>query len=388
MNAKDITAKVFSKGFNGYKPEEVDDYLKLIAKDMSELQRQSRELERKLETLGDCVVKYRADEDNLKEAMLNAQRQAALITNEAKERGKKLTDEAKIAADKLTAESKAKNDQLLKEGKKRSEQMIADARAVLTEAEQEAARIIDEANSRAQETLSQAQADVKVKHEEIERLKTEADRFYMSLSAAYTAHLEAFANIIPQCESEFISIANAEYKRIKAQDERFAGAYVMRKQDLRKELRSDAAKPAKPVKEAGFAAQKYDRYEKYERYERAASEIRQVSEAAVAEESEEDQDAPLTFDLPFIDIEEGEETAVEVSVETGVIPVIPGLADIDEDQESEAPAAANPAATNETVQFAKPGNSDNAGEHKPREAKREPVPVPDNLFFKKPTGKK
>jgi cell division initiation protein len=404
MNAKDITGKVFSKGFNGYKAEEVDEYLRLIAKEMAEMQKQLREAEHKMDALGDRVLKYRADEDNLKDAMLNAQRQAAVVLTEAKEKAKKMLEDAKAAADKLIADANAQNERMIQNGKTESADLLDDARAALNEAESEAARIIDEANERARTALSQAQAQVKVKHEQIERLKAEADRFYADLAAAYAAHLDAFAAIIPQCETEFIALANAEYKRLKAQEEKSASAYVMRKQDLRRDLRADAArseksekpeksgKPAKPAVETAFVGQ---------RYERVVNEISELSISGSAEISDEDQDAPLTFDLPFIDIEDGDDLPVEAPADddnAAVAPTIQAAQAAEDQQPQPQPQSqpqpvspdvqTQPAVTTQTVQFAKPGKNDRPAEQPAREAKREPARVPENLFFKKPTGKK
>ena len=60
MNAKDILARRFEKAtFNGYKTDDVDEFLREISSEYAQLQKEKNELERKLEVLAD---KIRADE--------------------------------------------------------------------------------------------------------------------------------------------------------------------------------------------------------------------------------------------------------------------------------------------------------------------------------------
>lgn len=86
--------------------DEVDDFLKEVAAEFAELQKNNSELERKLEVLADKIREYREDEDALRDALLIAQKQGNAIVAESKAAAEKLTKETKEKVDKLLAESK------------------------------------------------------------------------------------------------------------------------------------------------------------------------------------------------------------------------------------------------------------------------------------------
>ena len=66
INAKDVTAKQFDKATFGYKPEDVDDFLREVAMTISQLQKDKEETEKKMEVLVDKVREYKNDEEALK----------------------------------------------------------------------------------------------------------------------------------------------------------------------------------------------------------------------------------------------------------------------------------------------------------------------------------
>ena len=71
MNAKDILSRRFEKAtFNGNKTDDVDEFLREVSSEYSQLQKDKNELERKLEVLADKIREYRDDEDALKDALL------------------------------------------------------------------------------------------------------------------------------------------------------------------------------------------------------------------------------------------------------------------------------------------------------------------------------
>ena len=84
MNAKDIITRKFEKAtFNGYKTDDVDDFLREVSNEYAQLQKDKSELERKLEVLADKIREYRDDEDALKDALLLAQKQGNAIVSES-----------------------------------------------------------------------------------------------------------------------------------------------------------------------------------------------------------------------------------------------------------------------------------------------------------------
>ena len=104
MNAKDILSRRFEKAtFNGYKTDDVDEFLRELSSEFAQLQKDKNELERKLEVLADKIREYRDDEDALKDALLLAQKQGNQIVNESKAAAEKLREETKAAVGKPTS---------------------------------------------------------------------------------------------------------------------------------------------------------------------------------------------------------------------------------------------------------------------------------------------
>ena len=87
MNAKDILSRRFEKAtFNGYKTDDVDEFLRELSSEFAQLQKDKNELERKLEVLADKIREYRDDEDALKDYL--ASLEPELYTEKLDEYGK------------------------------------------------------------------------------------------------------------------------------------------------------------------------------------------------------------------------------------------------------------------------------------------------------------
>lgn len=105
MNAKEVSGKRFEKSAFGYKPEEVDEYLREIAMEMSDLQKEKEDCNKKIDVLADKVREYMKDEDALKEALMGAQRQARMVVEEAKATASQILTEANRKADQIIGQT-------------------------------------------------------------------------------------------------------------------------------------------------------------------------------------------------------------------------------------------------------------------------------------------
>lgn len=105
-SANDINSKRFEKSAFGYKPDEVDDFLRDLSLDMAQLQRDKDEAEKKLAVLADKIREYREDEDALKEALLGAQRQGHQVIEEANLKANKIISDANDKAEEIVGETK------------------------------------------------------------------------------------------------------------------------------------------------------------------------------------------------------------------------------------------------------------------------------------------
>lgn len=103
LTVHDIEEYPLSKAtIGGYKCEEVDAFLDMVAADYQKLYDENLTLTKKLNLLAEKLTEYRKDEDYLKNALVDARR----IVDEA-------TAEAKGKADEIIAEATAKSEEML-----------------------------------------------------------------------------------------------------------------------------------------------------------------------------------------------------------------------------------------------------------------------------------
>ncbi len=100
MTPDEIRTVTFEKQrVGGYRREDVDAFLQQLAGEMDALQREKDDLEGKLYVLAAKIEEYRKDEDNVKAAMLNAQRMADSVVKEARKKSEDILRQAGIRAD-------------------------------------------------------------------------------------------------------------------------------------------------------------------------------------------------------------------------------------------------------------------------------------------------
>ncbi len=116
LTVDDVNRAEFEKAVRGYRAQDVDEFLNKVADTIAQLnnalseeQKQKEELEnelaaqkeiadKKLYTLAEKIEQYRADEENLSAALLNAQRLSESMNNKAKENAQNIINEAKAKA--------------------------------------------------------------------------------------------------------------------------------------------------------------------------------------------------------------------------------------------------------------------------------------------------
>lgn len=138
ISSEDVRHVTFDKAFQGYRREDVDDYLKQVAQTMDDLAAQNDDLQKKLVVLANRIEQYRTLENSLSTTMINAQRMGDSIIRESK---------------------------------------------------QKAAEIIRSANIKAEDREQRARDDVELAKQEIVTLKGEADSFKRSLIEMYRKHI-------------------------------------------------------------------------------------------------------------------------------------------------------------------------------------------------------
>lgn len=101
LSVKDINNKRFEQARPGYKPEEVDDFLREIANQITQYQKDKEETEKKMAVLVESIREYKKDEDALKDALIGAQKQGRAVIADAQEQADKIIADAKAKAEEI-----------------------------------------------------------------------------------------------------------------------------------------------------------------------------------------------------------------------------------------------------------------------------------------------
>ncbi len=95
ITAQDIREKTFEKSrLSGYDMASVDDYLEVLANEITAAQKENSVLKSKMKVLVDKIEEYRAGEETLSSAILSAQKLAMQIEQDARKRADAMIAEA------------------------------------------------------------------------------------------------------------------------------------------------------------------------------------------------------------------------------------------------------------------------------------------------------
>lgn len=228
MNAKEIVTKKFEKAaFNGYKPDDVDDYLKEVSDEFAQLQKEKSELERKLEVLADKIREYRDDEDALRDALLVAQKQGNAIVAESKASAEKLTKETNETVTKQLADAKTKSERLVNDADEYSKKTRAEADAT-------AAKIISDANNKAAEIKAAMDRQQEIQENILQQTRKEVLEYRSKILAGYKEHIAFIESLPEKCENDYIKRTAEEVEKREAE----------RKKQAAQQAQANAAKAA------------------------------------------------------------------------------------------------------------------------------------------------
>lgn len=195
MEAFDIMDKKFDKGFNGYKMEDVDQFLQEVSAEFGKLKKQNQDLEKKMEVLADKIKEYRNDEDAIKEALLGAQKQSSEVRAAAKEK-----------SEKMIAEAKEKAEKLIKDAEDNVAEKDAYAKKLVDDANEEKTKIVAECERKSAEIKAEMEAEVRKLDSIIAKTRDESNAYLERLMKSYQEHIDFIKAIPDKCENEFVRL--------------------------------------------------------------------------------------------------------------------------------------------------------------------------------------
>ncbi len=186
-------------GRNAYKSDDVDNFFGEVAVAYEKVFRENAELVKRVGLLADRLEQLKQDEEQIKQAVIGAQKAADIIVKEAEDS----VEDIKAEADAILAAAKGEADIIKADAEK---QAIADsdlllsiardkAEEIINKAKEEAHGILIEANDSAKDTVGAATRTITSESLHYEMLKKEVSEFRASILAQYKAHIELISKL-------------------------------------------------------------------------------------------------------------------------------------------------------------------------------------------------
>lgn len=186
-------------GRNAYKSDDVDNFFGEVAVAYEKIYRENAELIKRVSLLADRLEQFKHDEEQIKQAVIGAQKAADIIVKEAETS----VEDSKAEAEAILAAAKGEADIIKSDAEK---QAIADsdlllsiardkAEEIINKAKEEAHGILIEANDSAKDTVGAATRTITSESLHYEMLKKEVSEFRASILAQYKAHIELISKL-------------------------------------------------------------------------------------------------------------------------------------------------------------------------------------------------
>ena len=183
ITAKDIRESTFSRAARGYKVDEIDEYLEKVADSVERLEGENKTLVKKMEILASKIQEYREDEDNIRAALVTAQRSADAIVREAKQSVEGSVSEANAKAKTILDDAKSEADRIISEAR-------TSAEALVDETKKKASAVLIEAKAKAENIVTEAIEGSRKETENYEMMKTKALEFRSAILQLYKEQFE------------------------------------------------------------------------------------------------------------------------------------------------------------------------------------------------------
>lgn len=193
-------------GRNAYKADDVDDFFAEVAANYTKMFHENGELVRRVGLLADRLEKFKREEEEIKSAVVSAQRAADIIVRDAKNS----VADAESEAEAVLAAAKSEADLIKSDAEK---QAIADselllsmtrdkAQEIIKKAKEEAAEILLKANSTAKDAMGAATRTMTSESIHFDMLKKEVAQFKSDILSQYKTHIELISRLPDLAEAE------------------------------------------------------------------------------------------------------------------------------------------------------------------------------------------
>ena len=195
LTPKDLRNHEFQmSGRNGYLAADVDEYMDEVYSSYDQMFRENAEIVRKLQVLADRLAKYKDDEENIRNALVEAQRMKNSIIVEAQQKaqGQLSETEEKIRAARESVD--AQSGEILDKARVEADEILKDARAeaaeIIERANKKATDLLDTANAIYEEKVGSVAEEAAKEEAYLEKVKVESAKIRKQLSDTYQMQME------------------------------------------------------------------------------------------------------------------------------------------------------------------------------------------------------
>lgn len=318
-----------------YKAEEVEAYMTEVLTSYEQMFRENGELVRKIGLLAERVEEYRRDEDNIRAALLTAQRMADKIQKDANEQTAQQIQETNEQTTKQIQETNEKTAQqiqeanrlaettvsqaqeraqnMLTQAKQKSEMAVVasktEAARILTEVESRAKAILKDANDRAQAALLEQERKMTLEQQTLMQMREEAAQFKADLMEAYQQQIELIEKLPRQLAAQQLEQAQS------LTEEQYRAAVYSPMQEREEQPEQKEETPAKEITEETVQAAVE---------EAVAASVAVTTQAFSVDEAPQQEDEAPQYAYPFqyaplFPQEEAQEAAAETETGEGAL---------------------------------------------------------------------
>ncbi|GEM_PF-1232865 len=237
LTSQAIKNKEFRKGVRGYIPEEVDDFMSMIAKDYEALTTELEALSIKVSDLEERVTRYSKMESALQTTLVLAQDAAAQLKEKANSESERIITEANQAvaaardeAAQIVETAQAEGERLVREAREaaeaahsEAERIISEAQAAVQDARQEAEELLLKASSESDAIIDKAKKDVLFVIDEFDLTKKEYTGFRSKFKEFMKLQMENFDEMDREFVKHYEELRNKPAEAGMAAEERDSG---------------------------------------------------------------------------------------------------------------------------------------------------------------------
>lgn len=185
--------KSLEKGTFGYKVEEVNAFLDMVADDYEVLYNNNEESEEKIIKLVEKINEYREDEDAIKLALLSAQKESKRILADSKAESERMITEAKAESDKMLADAKAESEEVARQSEIECEKII-------NEHKERCAKLIRENTEATEKKIASVKAEYELQSKRLADVKREVAQFKAALTQIFNKQLSLVEELPDETE--------------------------------------------------------------------------------------------------------------------------------------------------------------------------------------------